>query len=548
MTEKALDKKLVISTLSKSPHGKLEEFLPLGRKAASEEPEFFGHLLAWNHVKGEVRDSKVALPVIMLAALQRPTNVMELHPEYVENALAHLADLNPRMLGKALLPKIETRVEVDPKNAKKKKIVKVLGANGKPKELPAFATQAGAPTRVLRRFVTRYLRDLEADRREFERAAVQHSRVLMNLYAHFHVSRPEWVGEILFRGEKHKTKTRPPEGTIFAQIRNLANMGPEEAAGTIVKYRIPFIVARGALGKKAKEPDQVLALIKAMSSTELVTNMKWLDSAGVKTNPALRAALEEKLGKVVSSKKAPKATLKTSVAAEALADNEVLSGKLKVLQEAQIEKLGGIDGDWLVLADKSGSMESAIEIARQITALLTRSVKGKVYLVFFDVDPQFIDATGKSFEELTAITRGIRANGGTSIGCGLQQMLEKNISVDGIVIVSDGGENTAPFFGKVYPKYCVKTGQEPTVYLIQLYGESDRIFNEHTMAASIDVQRFDLRGQKVDYNSLPNLVKNLRVGRYNLVEEIMNVPLRTLDEVLDRTKGMQVLPKTLVTA
>lgn len=546
--EKSLDKKLVISTLSKSPHGKLEEFLPVGRQAAADDLSFFSHLLAWNHVKGEVRDSKVALPIIALASAASLFREQPIRGVYIENALAHLADLNPRMLGKALLPKFETRVEVDAKNPKKKKIVKILGGNGKPLELPAFSTQAGAPSRVLRRFVTRYLRDLEADRREFERAAVQHSRVLMNLYAHFHVSRPEWVGEILFRGEKGKTKVAPRPGSIFAAIQNLANMGPEEAAGTIAKYRIPFIVARGALGKKAKEPDQVLALIRAMSSTELITNMKWLESAGVKTNPALRAALEEKLGKIATSKAPSKSTLKTTVAAEALGDDEKLVGKLRVLQEAQIDKLGGIEGDWLVLADKSGSMNTAIDLARQITALLTRSIKGKTHLVFFDNTPRYIDATGKSFEELTQITRGVMAEGGTSIGCGLEMMLEKNIAVDGILIVSDGGENAIPYFGKIYPKYCAKTGNEPTVYLCQVDGESDRIFRQYTEAESINVQRFDMRGGRVDYNSLPNLVKNLRVGRYNLVEEIMNVPLRTLDEVLDRTVGMQVLPKVLVTA
>lgn len=544
--EKALDKKLVITTLSKSPHGDLTEFLPVGRQAALEDPDFFAHLLAWNHVKGEVRDSKSALPIIALAHAREES--------FTENALAHLADLNPRMLGKILLPKFETKIEVDVKNPKRKKIVKVLGSNGKPVELPAFSSKAGAPTRILRRFVTRYLRDLEADRRDFERAAVQHSHVLMNLYAHFHVSRPQWVGEVLFHGEKGKGKWIPPTGSIFAQIRNLSHLGPEEAAGTIAKYRIPFIVARGALGKKAKESDQVLALIRSMSSTELVTNMKWLESAGVKTVPALRAALEEKLGKVASSKAPGRSTLKTTRAVQSLmedvdpaAEPSKIVEKLKTLQEKQIEKLGGTEGDWLVLADKSGSMEAAIQIAREVTALLARTVKGSVHLIFFDTTPQYINATGKTFEELTQITNRIRAGGGTSIGCGLQYALDKNISCDGIVVVSDGGENTAPFFGQVYPKYCVKMGNEPTVYLYQTSGEADYQFRQHCEVSHIDVQRFDLRGQKIDYNSLPNLVKTMRVGRYNLIEEIMNVPLRTLDEVLDRTIGMTILPKTLVT-
>src|SRR5579862_535195 len=94
MNEKGLTKNQILSELSRSPHGKLEEYLPVGRIAAEKESEFLAHLIAWNQIKGQVRDSQVALPIIALTA-------PALDPEFVENALAHMAIQGPREFEKA---------------------------------------------------------------------------------------------------------------------------------------------------------------------------------------------------------------------------------------------------------------------------------------------------------------------------------------------------------------------------------------------------------------------------------------------------------------
>jgi hypothetical protein len=533
MTEAALDKKRIISELTKSAHGKLDEYLTIGRQAAIEDPDFFAHLVAWNHVKGQIRDAKIALPVIALAA-QIGSASREQHPEYIDNALAHLADLRPRELARVLLTTSRTE-----KPAKK-------GEKGVTVEVPPFALTAHAPKRVLRRLVTRYLRDLEADRRQFEYVAVQHGYLLHQLYAKNRVSRPAWVGEVLFHGEKgkmHPTAPKSLPGGIFSVIRGLHLMSAVEAAGMIVKYKIPFLIARGALGKKANEPDTVLALMKAMSPSELVTNMKWLEQLGVKTNPALRGALEEALGKAATSKKV---TLKTTRAAEALADNEALSGKLRVMQEKQLDTLGGIEGDWLILGDKSGSMQNSIDVAREVAGSLARQVKGKVHLIFFDSMPRYFDVTGLSVEEIKKITRGISADGGTNMDCGIRYALDAKLHADGIAFVSDGA-NHGPAVLPTYRKYCEKMDVEPTMYLYRLSGEPD-VFSTECERGGVDLQTFDLRGQTVDYYSLPNLTQTMRVARYSLLDEVLATPLRTLDEVLDHTVGMHVLPRQLVTA
>jgi hypothetical protein len=496
-SEQAMSKPQIISELAKSPHGNLAEYVPVGLRAAKEDPDFFAHLLAWNAQRGEVRDAKVALPVIALSA--RPDDV-----DYVENALAHLAQLEPRSFVRAL----------------------------------DFARQMKAPSRLTRRLVKRYVRDLEADFHDWERAAVQHRGPLTELYTRFSIKPAEFADEALLKNQ--------PKAGRLAAIKQLYSMSPMEAAGAIAKYRIPFLIARGALREKAKNTDLLLALINAMSPTELVNNTKNLQKLGVMDNPALRAAYDAGLKRVAEAKQ-PKASLKTTKAAEALAaaGQTQAAEKLKAVQEKQLDKLKGIEGDWLVLADKSGSMSSTIESGRQIAAILARMVKGKVYLVFFDTEPYFYDVTGKSLEQITALTKGMRAGGGTYIGAGMKYAASKGLHVDGIAIVSDGGENQmhaerALAFPYEYQKYVEKLGNEPTVYFYNVYGPYNTL-SQQLKQAGVDYQEFDVQHGKVDYYSLPNLVQTMRVGRYSLLDEVLDTDLKKLDTVLKRTVGQGVV-------
>jgi hypothetical protein len=491
-SEDVLTKPQVISMLSKSPHGDLSGYVPVGLRSAQEDPDFFAHLLAWDARNGQVRDAKVALPVIAWASRSKDA-------DYTENALAHLASLDPRNFVRAL----------------------------------DFAKQMKVPSRMTRRLVKRYLANLEADSHAWERAAVQHRGSLKELYARFSVKPTGFADDALFK-EIGSGK--------LSIVRQLPLMTPLEAAGAIAKYRIPFLIARGALGAKIKNQDLLLALVNAMTPTEVVTNAVNLQKLGVLSHASTRAAFEEAMKKAAESKN-PRATLKTSKAAAALSDagENVLADKMRNVQEKQLDKLKGIEGNWLVLADKSGSMTNCIEYARQITAILTRLVKGKVHLVFFDNSPRYYDATGQTLEELTKLTKGITAVGGTDISCGIKYAIEKGLHVDGIAIISDGQDN---FTGRVtaeYKKYAAKMGSEPTVYFYKVEGSSYDALTRELTAADLKDGLFDLTANKVDFYSLPNLVQTMRVGRYSLLDEVLDTPLKTLDKVLTKTVGYGVV-------
>jgi hypothetical protein len=480
MEKTGLSKQAAISELTRSPHGDLMQYAPVGAVAAVDDPNFFSHLIAWNEQKGQIRDSKVALPVIALSS-----KALVEDAELRDNALAHIVGLAPRDMLRAI----------------------------------HFAKNlAGVSRRLLYRHVEKYIRDLEAQPGRFERVALQHRATLVSIYSLLHLKPDDYAKRVL-QFKDAKGKNYAPVG-LRAEVASLKNMLPDEIAGTIMRRNIPFLIAAGALGVKAKDPAVVQALIGAMSPTELVTNTKLLERLGMKENPALRAAYEAGLQKVAKS---TKATLKTSVAAAAVGGK--LGEKMLGTQEKQLDNMA-VEGDWLILADKSSSMKDGIEVARQVAAIVARVAKGKTYLVWFDGAPYFHDVTGKSLEDISKLTKHVSASGGTNIGCGLDYINQRKLIVDGIAVVSDGGDGYGSLFPKAYAAHTEASSKEVPVYFYKLAGDPDR-FTGNVEAAGIQMQTFDLT-KSVDYYALPNIVQTMRTNRYSLIDEIMATPLKTL--------------------
>jgi hypothetical protein len=485
----ALTVNLLVAELAKSTHGDLKSYIPVIQRAAKEMPEVLAHLMSYDKLNGQVRDARVALPAISLSVPSFDD------AEYLDNSLAHMATLSLRDFVRAI------------------KFTKEIQCVGRGMSV--------------RRLMERYLRSLEGNFAKWERMAIQHRDSLKSLYALAHVAPKALCNDILF-------KRQYPAGSTFEVIRNLKTMAPMEAAGFIMTRRIPFLIAMGALGPKAKEPDLVLSLINRMSPTELVTNSQMLTKLGIKTVPALRAAYEAALGKAATAKRGAN-TLKTTVAADAIED-ESIKAKLQTLQEKQLDKLGGVDGNWLVLGDMSGSMSNAIETARMVAGALARMVKGKVHLVFFNTVARYFDCTGKTVEEIKQVTRGVTATGGTSFGAGLLCAVEKHVDFDGIAIVSDGAENSLPMFTPNFTALCQSVGKQLPVYLYHVSGTegvyAEEKFKDNMAYAGHDIQEFDLRKKAIDYYSVVNLASTMSVQRYGLLEKILAVPLLKLDDVL----------------
>jgi hypothetical protein len=267
-----------------------------------------------------------------------------------------------------------------------------------------------------------------------------------------------------------------------------------------------------------------------------VTNSGMLMKMGVTADPVLRASYEAALERAKKDRRTD-ATLKAERAIEAVGEYagdrlfvEQVQAQLGRVLESNTSKLGSIDGIWAVLGDDSGSMENAIAVARKIAALLTERVKQEVYLIFFNTTPQYFEVTGKTYAEILDMTKYVRAGGGTAIGCGLDYLRAKKVLVQGIAIVSDGGERQAPMFAPTYQKYCQEMQVEPTVYLLRVAGSDPDWLSGNVAQAGLQMEKFDL-GSDVDYYSLPNIISGMRVNRYALYDEIMETPLLKFADV-----------------
>lgn len=481
MSEKTLiTQNQIVNQILHIGHGDLSIYTKVGLDAVKNEPELFAHLIAYNHKKGEIRDSKVALPTLALRG--------EPDAEFYENAAAHLCLLSPKDLVRAL------RYH---------------------KSLPK--TNGGG--KWLKDGLELYIRNRERNRGWWDRTAVQHRESLKTLYAMNHMKPSDRANKILFKREY-------PRGSVFERLKELKSMPPQEAAGTILNFKIPFLIAVGALGGIKDKTDVILALIEGMSKAELINNTAALKRWGVMDNPALKAAYDEGLTKERKTEKV--STLKAGRAAEAITDKK-LKKKLEKVQEDQLDKKGGIEGDWLVLADRSGSMSESIEVARHVSSILARQVKGQVHLVFFNDKPKYFDVSGKTLEEIKEVTRRMYDSGTTSVGCGLDLIREKNLLVNGIAICSDGGENHHPYFNEVHKRYCKEMGADPTIYMFHVPGARD-VLSEKCKAMGIGMEVFKL-GAKPDYYALPQLALTMRVGRYALIEDILETKLLRFTDV-----------------
>lgn len=474
----------LINQLLRTPHRQLSDFAEIGLLAATHEPELFGHMIAWNQRHGEVRDSKVALPVL---ALRGPAD-----QELLENAVAHLCLLDPRNLVRAI----------------------------EYSRLPVTGQVTPGGGKLLKAGLALYLHQREESPGWWDRTALQHRTALKALYALSHTKPSPRAQAVLFKRQR-------PRGSVFEAMVQLKTMGPQEAAGTILNHRIPFLIAVGAVGGIKNNTDIILALIEQTSGSELLNNTKMFQRLGVLDNPALRAAFDAAIERAKQDKRV--GSFKAARAAESLSASGDKTAAVK-LQQVQTTKQSnlGLEGDWLVLADRSGSMVQSIEAAKVVAATLAGLCRGSVHLTFFNTEPTRYDVTGKSLEEIQHLTRNIRAGGGTCIGCGLEQLRFSGLSVDGIVIITDGGENTRPAFTEAYLRYVETTGTEPTVYQLWLPGQQN-VLKLNCERVGIPLQFYDLR--QTDYIALPNLIKTLRTNRYSLADEIMETPLLRLAEV-----------------
>ena len=488
----------ILNSFLTTPHGKLEELAGLHTGALERDPLFYAHLALWYLDRGEVRDHKVLFVAHLFTAE---------YPEFREAGCVLLQGMAPFEVARVL-----------------DHCKRVIGK---------------AP-RVLRSAVAEYLKTRERNPRQFDGAALRARKDLKHLYASLRIKPGERAQAILFAEQ-------PPEDSSLAALKRLAQaQTADEQAAIILDSKIPYLTAIGAA--KHVTPALLVALIAAMSPQEVINNLGMLKRRGAMNDPEVKALVDQKLQAAQTDRRV--STMKAKRAIEAANLDEETERTLHEVMDRRVAEKVEIKRPTALFVDKSGSMTEAIEVAKQLAALISAVVRAdfRVYAfdtAAFEIEPPtparkrtLLEKVGSALQaagvqagqqpevaekrptlsEWEQAFKFIKANGGTSIGAPLAMMRARRVYVEQIVLVTDEGENTAPFFRDAWAEYARELHVTPSVLVVHVGGSYDA-FSKDLERRGVEVMRYEFKG---DYYSLPNVLPLLAMpSRAELVDMIM---------------------------
>jgi hypothetical protein len=495
----------ILNTLLTTPHRKLEEIWPVHQDIARQDPRFYVRLAAWYSDHGEVRDHKE----VFVATL-----ALSDFPGHRDVGLALLRGLPPYEVARVLDfvhgRKTTRKVRAAAKLAKGRKATAAAPAAVTPAQtvVEAFGLFRNAP-RSLRTEIVRYLREREADPAWFDSTVLIARKAVKRLYALLHVAPGERAQKILFDEEP------PADSRLFA-LRELARAeSPTDQARAIVEHQIPYRVAATVV--RQMTPTVLLALIERMTPQELINNLGALQRRGALDNPELKELVEQKLRAARDDRRV--SAYKARLAADAAGG---LTEALDAVTEARVKARGRIVRPTALLLDKSGSMNVALEIGRQLGALISAVCAADLFAYAFDTIAYPIEPKGAGLADWEKALLGVHAGGGTSCGVALEWMARKGQRVEQVVLVTDEGENTAPFFKDAYEAYAKALNVRPAVTIVRI-GQAGGTLSEACRRLGVPLHVFEFRG---DYYALPNVIPLLSApSQAELLMEILNYPL-----------------------
>jgi hypothetical protein len=335
---------------------------------------------------------------------------------------------------------------------------------------------------------------------------------MKRLYAVLHVKPGDRAQRVLFEDD-------PPPDSRLAVMRRLAAMtDPKEQAKAVHEARLPFRLASSLLGKLT--PPTLEALVERMTPQEVINSLGMLKRNGAMDHADVRLLVELKLEEAKSAKRV--STLKADRALEAVAVDDGLRAKLEEVSDERIKAKGRLRRSTALFVDKSGSMETAIEVGRRLAALISTTCEKAPFVCAFDTMAYPIESAGTDWASWKKAFEGINANGETSVGSAVELLRRRKQLVEQIVVVTDEEEYNPPFFVESLLKYRRETGADPAVCFVKVPDSSARL-EEQCKRAGIMHSVFQFTG---DYYALPNLAALLEPpSQLDLLMEIMEHPL-----------------------
>ncbi|HEY9712486.1 MAG TPA: hypothetical protein V6C72_03390, partial [Chroococcales cyanobacterium] len=214
--------------------------------------------------------------------------------------------------------------------------------------------------------------------------------------------------------------------------------------------------------------------------------------------------------------------LKTREALKAANLDAQLAARVEAVGDKQIKSKAQIKRPTALHIDKSGSMNVAIEVGKQIASIIAPICQAGLYVWAFDTMPYPITAQGSELSHWEKAFKGINAGGGTSCGAAVEAMIKNKQRVEQIIMVTDQEENNSPRLLDSLRRYSEAMAAMPDVIFVNVNNSTDQL-QKQLSAAGIGCNAFNFAG---DYYSLPSLLPLIAGGtRLELLMEIMSHPL-----------------------
>jgi hypothetical protein len=481
----------LFNTLLTTPHRDLAGIYPVHQEIIAQDPRFYMHLAAWYNDNGEIRDHKEMFVI---------NSALSDFPGHRDVGLALLRELPPYQVGRVFDfikgKTVRRKVKQDDT------VQTVTEKRGLFRNIP----------RAMKTEITRYLRDREEKPEWFDASVLQARKVMKRLYASLRIHPSPRAQAILFDDNP------PPDSRVFALKAISQAKTPAEQARVIVDNKIPYRVAASII--KQITPTVLVALIERMTPQELINNIGSLKRHGAFNNPDVKKLIDDKLEQAKTEKNV--SAYKAKVAAEAAGATGELAEKLDQVTEEQVKATGKIARPTALLIDKSGSMDMAIEVGRQLGAMVSAICEADLFAYAFDTVAYPIQPQGTSLADWEKALLGISAGGATSCGVAIEWMRRQGQRVEQIVMITDEGENQAPRFKDAYKSYAEELNVRPDVIFIKI-GRAGNVLEKDCAQLGIAPNAFEFRG---DYYALPNVIPLLtRPSMTELVMEVLNYPL-----------------------
>jgi hypothetical protein len=256
-----------------------------------------------------------------------------------------------------------------------------------------------------------------------------------------------------------------------------------------------------------------------MTPQETINHLKSLKARGAFDSPEVKELIERKLKAAEGDKRV--STLKATRALANVTLDDSTEALLTEVTDKRVANIARITRPTALFVDKSSSMTQAIEVAKEVAALIS-AVCADFRVLAFDSETFEVRAAGVERSAWEQAFRMVRPNGSTSIGAPLAKMARERHYVEQVVVITDMGENSAPMFHEAYAAYVRELGVGPQVTIVAVGGRDERFLDrlrEHGILHTV----WEFGG---DYYSLPNLLPLLAMpSRAELVEQVMAVPL-----------------------